>query len=239
MSKNVVENNNSFVDFSQVWSDFVFTDPIPDEAPSIKDCKYQITKENPDKSTYTESYFQIVTDNKEYDYLLYVSNFQLTKEFRQSKVWKFEWNKDEESIRRLILPGTTASRSYVPKFTNGEIEIPYTSVDPNFDFENCRITTGLNFDKLYFTGWLYVGKTIKSVLDDELKLPFNSKYWLLKDLQTGKKVRFEIEKENVYVLPGDEFDEENRGVSDNVIVTTNILNQVANLFVHLDCGEYW
>lgn len=238
MSKNVVENNNSFVDFSQVWSDFVFTDPIPDEAPNVKDCKYQITKENPDKSTYTESYFQIVTDNKEYDYLLFVSNFQLTKEFRQSKVWKFEWNKDEESIRRLILPGTTASRSYVPKFTNGEIEIPYTSVDPNFDFENCRITTGLNFDKLYFTGWLYVGKTIKSVLDDELKLPFNSKYWLLKDLQTGKKVRFEIKKENVYILPGDSFEDDMK-VDDNVIVTTNILNQVSNLFLSLDEGEYW
>ena len=84
MSKNVVENNNSFVDFSQVWSDFVFVDPIPDEAPSVKDCKYQIAKENPDKSIYTESYFQIVTDNKEYDYLIYVSNFQLTKEFRQA-----------------------------------------------------------------------------------------------------------------------------------------------------------
>lgn len=238
MSKNVVENNNSFVDFSQVWSDFVFVDPIPDEAPSVKDCKYQIAKENPDKSIYTESYFQIVTDNKEYDYLIYVSNFQLTKEFRQAKVWKFEWNKDEESIRRLILPGTTASRSYVPKFTNGEIEIPYTSVDPNFDFENCRITTGLNFDKLYFTGWLYVGKTIKSVLDDELKLPFNNKYWLLKDLQTGKKVRFEIRKENVYILPGDSFEDDMK-VDDNVIVTTNILNQVSNLFLSLDQGEYW
>lgn len=239
MSKNVVENNNSFVDFSQVWSDFVFTDPIPDEAPAIKECRNQITKENLDKTTYTESYFQIETDNGVHDYLIFVSNFLLTKEFRQSKVWKFEWNRDEESIRRLILPGTTASRSYVPKFTDGETEIPYTSVDPTFDFENCRITTGLNFDKLYFTGWIYVGNTVKSVFNNELKLPFNNKYWLLKDLQTGKKVRFEIEKENVYVLPGDEFDEETRDVNDNVIVTTNILNQVANLFVHLDEGEYW
>ena len=91
---------------------------------------------------------------------------------------------------------------------------------------------------MYFTGWLYVGKTIKSVLDDELKLPFNNKYWLLKDLQTGKKVRFEIRKENVYILPGDSFEDDMK-VDDNVIVTTNILNQVSNLFLNLDCGEYW
>ena len=122
---------------------------------------------------------------------------------------------------------------------------PYSSL-PSFSFlqKKSRIKayssffTTINFDKLHFTGWLYVGKTIKSVLDDELKLPFNNKYWLLKDLQTGKKVRFEIKKENVYILPGDSFEDDTK-VDDNVIVTTNILNQVSNLFLNLDCGEYW
>lgn len=233
---NIVENNNSFTKFSQVWSHFVFTDNIPVDAPVLDSAQRTEKFLNADKTYYTARFFQITNDNDAWDYLLHVSNFQLTKEFRQGRSWKLELNGEEESLRAVILPGTTVSRTYTPSFTDGSYSIPYTSVDPDFDFENCRINVGLDFSKLYFTGWIYIGKTFQTLLQKELKLPFASYLWLLKDQKTGNKVKFEISKEATYKLPADEFDDTE---DSDTIVTTNIINQVLNKHGRLDEGEVW
>lgn len=237
MDKNVVENNNSFTKFNQVWSNYVYTDAVPDQAPFLENAAESNTFQNKDGTICTEHFFRIKTDNDDYNYLLHLSNFQLTKEFRQDgKNWKLEYGNNEESIRFVILPDTTLSRSYTPVFTDGEYEIPYTSVNPDFDFENCRLKSSLAFDKLYFSGWLYVGKTLESLLANEMSLPFASHFWLLKDKDTGNKVKFSIKKEATYKLPADDF---NDTEDSDTIVTTNIFNQVANKFLDLDEGCYW
>lgn len=233
---NLVENNNSFVKYNQVWANFTFTDNIPEVAPSLNSATSTNTYTNKDKSIYTVYIYQKKTDNETYDYLMYISNFQLTKEFRQRKDWKFELNGNEETIRSIILPGTTTSRSYTPSFSNGEYEIPFTSVDPYFDLRDCRIKVGLDFDKLYFSGWIYLGKTLKDLLGDNLIPPFDSIKWLIKDTKTGNKVKFDISSERTYKLPSDTFTGKE---GDNTIITTNILNQALNSFGILDEGVYW
>lgn len=233
---NIVENNNSFTKFNQVWSNFVFTDKIPTDAPSLDTADKQQTLLNPDRTVYTARVYQLTDDNDTWDYLLHLENFQLIKEFRQGKAWKLELDGEEESLRSLVLPGTTTSRTYTPSFTNGAYTIPYTSVDPDFDFENCRINVGLDFDKLYFTGWLYVGQTLQKLLTSRLSLPFSSSLWLIKDDKTGNKVKFEISKEVTYKLPADSFDDTE---DSNTVVTTNIVNDVLNKHGRLDEGEYW
>ena len=48
MSKrNIVENNNNFTDFSQVWSKYIFTDDIPDTPLSLEKASSVVTKDNP------------------------------------------------------------------------------------------------------------------------------------------------------------------------------------------------
>lgn len=231
---NVVENNNSFVDFNQVWSEYVFTDRIPTECPDISQTT-QKTYSNPDGTVYSIYTFQITTDNETYDYLCYVSNFQLTKEFRQGRYWKFEFNKDEENLRAIILPGTTTSRSYTPSFSNGKNTIPYTSVDPEFDLSNCRIKVGLDFDKLYISGWIYVGKNLQDHFQRNLLPPFDSDAWLIKDLKTGNRVKFNIQQELTYNLPAEHVET----LEPHTILTNDIINQVLNEIVDLDEGECW
>ena len=233
---NIVENNNSFVKFSQVWAHQVFTDVIPAEVPDISKLE-QFTFNNKDGTLCNYWYVENTTDNQHYNFLLYISNFQLTKEFRQGKAWKFELNDNEESIRSIILPGTTTARGYTPTFSNGEFEIPFTSVDPDFDLENCRINVGLDFEKLYFSGWVFCGKTLQQLLNETLKPPFDHIFWLLKNPQTGDRARFTVQEELTYKLPKSwTFDDTE---DSNTLVSTNIFNKVVNKFMIADEGEYW
>lgn len=238
MSKrNIVENNNNFTDFSQVWSKYIFTDDIPDTPLSLEKASSVVTKDNVDKSTqYTLYIFDKTEHEKTYNYLIYVSNLQLVKEFRQGKSWKLILgDSGEEVIRNVILPSLKASREYTPKFSNGEFEIPFTSVDPDFDLSNCRLNTGLNFDKLYFTGWLYVGQNLQKLLIEKLP-PFDDTEWLLKNIKTGNRAKIKVTKEATYTLPDDDFDVTE---DSNTILTTNVLNQALAKFGELDEGEYW
>lgn len=233
---NIVENNNSFLKYNQVWSNFVFTDSIPDTPPSLDSAISSESLTNKDNTLYTLYRFQLSTDNEEYDYLIYISNFQLTKEFRQGRDWKLELNGNEEVIRNVIFPGTTASRKYTPAFSNGDYEIPFTSVDPYFDLRDCRIKVGLDFDKLYFSGWIYVGKNLKDLLNDNSILPFDSSKWLIKDKNTQNRVRFDISAEKVYKLPTNTFD---AAENSDTLITSTILNEAINSFGVLDEGESW
>lgn len=232
---NVVENNNSFTSYNQIWSHYIFTDIIPSIPPLTSNADSKAILQNIDKTDYTQYIFHKKTDNEEYSYLIYLSNFQLIKEFRQGKSWKFEYNKDEETLRNIILPGTTSGRLYNPTFSNGEYEIPFTSLNPEFDLSNCRINVGLDFDKIYISCWLYVGKRLNNFLKDSSILPFNSSKWLLKD-NKGNKIKFDITDERSYILPGDNL---TKGESGNTIITTNILNESINTLGKLDEGEWW
>lgn len=129
----------------------------------------------------------------------------------------------------------TASRKYQITFSNGSYEIPYTSIDPKFNFEDCRLEVGLDFDKLYFTGWLYIGKSLQDVLKISLP-PFSDTTQLLKNSETGDLVSFHVNQATRYELPSDTFTDTE---DSHTIITTNILNQALNSFGDLDEGEYW
>ena len=237
MRSNVVENNYSLTDYYQSWSSYVFTDAIPENTPDLKSAINVTEKYNNDGTSYTIRAFEKTEHENTYIYLLYVSNFQLTKEFRQGKSWKFLFGDSEASIRNIILPkaAATISEAYAPKFSNGEFELSYTSVDPKFDLNDCRIDTGLDFDKLYFTGWLYAGKNLQELLSKGLP-PFDDKLWLLKNEITGNKASFKVNQETRYELPADTF----KGTEDShTLISTNILNQVIDKFGIVDEGVFW
>lgn len=233
---NVVENNNSFNDYTQVWSKYVFIDDVPSEPPLLELEHRSFTKNNTDEgSQYTLHIFQKTEHENTYDYLLYVSNLKLIKEFRQGKSWILKLGDTEEAVRNVILPSMTASRSYTPSFSDGDFEIPFTSVNPDFNFRDCRIEVGLDFEKLYFSGWLYIGKNLKVLLEKNLP-PFDDIMYLLKNSQTGNKASFQVTAEKRYKLPSDTFEDTENS---NTILSTNILNQAINQFGILDEGEYW
>lgn len=235
--RSVVESNNSFTKFDQVWAEQVFTDPISENPPDLSTAITKQIYTNKDGTTYTVNIFQITTDlSGARNYLMYISNFQLTKEFRQGRSWKLELSGNEEMLRHVILPGLTSSRGYTPTFTNGIVEIPYTSVDPDFDFTECRINVGLDFDKLYFTGWIYIGRNLKQWIEDNVLPPFDEDLWLIIDNKSGNRVRFNITGEKTYTLPGDDTVEVE---NDDTIITSSNINRALNNFGKLDEGEYW
>ena len=236
---NIVENNNKLTGFKQIWPEFIFTDKIPDEAPRLTSATKTEQFENKDRSVYTVYTFNIdnVQISGNHEYLVYLSNFQLEKEFRQGKSWILKFLNNEESLRNVILPGRTLDRSYTPEFTNGQYQIPYTSINPVFDFENCRIHVGLDFEKLFFNGWIYIGKNLESLLRNGNALPpFSDAIWLLKDFQTNKKARFDVTEQKAYILPGSSYDGEEKS---DTIITTTIMNDALNKHAVLDEGVYW
>ena len=233
---NIVENNNNFTEFNQVWSKYVFVDAIPESAPDLSEARESFTGNNPDRtSNYTVYVFQKTEHENTYDYLIYLSNFQLTKEFRQGRSWKLEFNNDEETLRNVILPSMTVSRDYTPSFSDGEYLLQYTSVDPDFNFNDCRLEIGLDLDKLYFSGWIYIGKNLQETLQNYIP-PFDDRIWLLKNKETGNKASLHVTDELEYELPPDNF----TGTEDShTLLSTNILNQALDKFGVLDEGEYW
>lgn len=231
---NIVENNNSLVDFSQVWSNYVFVDQLPEECPELSTATSSRTIKNEDGTFCELFYFQKESDNSTYDYLIYFSNLQLIKEFRQGRAWKLVFEGTEEAIRRLVLPGTTISRNYTPEFSDERRELPYTSVDPKFDLRDCRINVGLPFNKLYLSGWLYIGKTLYDISENILP-PFDDSLWLLKNKKTGNRAKFSVREENNYILPPSKVNE----MEPHMIVTTDIFNTVANSIGILDEGVCW
>lgn len=233
---NIVENNNSFVKYNQVWSNFVFTDNIPEDPPNPETANNVSEYINKDNSIYTVYTFRAQTDNSNHEYLLYLSNFQLTKEFRQGKDWKLEFRDNEEFLRNVILPGTTTTRKYTPTFSTEDYQIPFTSLDPYFDLRECRIKIGIDLNKLYFSGWLYVGKSLTNLLDKDLKLPFDDTLWILKDTKTTNKVKFDVSLEKTYKLPGNNFSDTE---DSDTLVSTTILNETINTIGRLDEGVYW
>ncbi len=232
---NIVENNNNFTNYLQIWSKYIFVDEVPEIPPELTEAASTTTFKNADESEYTVRIFQKSDHELDYNYLIHLSNFQLTKEFRQGKSWLFNYDENEESIRQIILPNMTASRKYQITFSDGSYEIPYTSIDPKFNFEDCRLEVGLDFDKLYFTGWLYIGKSLQDVLKISLP-PFSDTTQLLKNSETGNLVSFHVNQATRYELPSDTFTDTE---DSHTIITTNILNQALNSFGDLDEGEYW
>lgn len=236
MMNNIVENNNNFTEFNQVWAKYVFIDAIPDSIPELSEARESYVGQNADgTSQFTVYIFQKTEHENTYDYLIYLSNFQLTKEFRQGRSWKLEFNNSEETLRNVILPSMTVSRDYTPSFSNGDYPIPYTSVDPDFNFDDCRLEIGLDLDKLFFSGWLYIGKNLQETLQNYLP-PFNDKIWLLKNQETGNRVKLHVTDELDYELPPDNF---TNTEDSHTLISTNILNQVLDKFGILDEGEYW
>lgn len=250
MTTNVVENNNSFTDFRQIWSPFIYTEDIPEDPPTSDSTQFiSLGKKYVKTATHTFSYEIFVSsslrDNK---ILLHLSNFKLTREFRQKEDWKLEFNGidingettfnfGEEAVRRIIFPGRTTSRGYFPTFTTEGKEIPYTYINPTFNLKDCRITTSVHFDELYFTGWLYVGKSLKEVLN-EVALPFDDNQYLLQNKTTGNAIKIKVTDPKIYVLPPDNIQDLYEEVGD-LIVTRNSLNYIINQIGELDCGEYW
>ncbi len=232
---NLVENNNSYTSFEQIWSQYVFTDKLPETLPDINTVERKELKNKNEDSICSYYVFEKAEDNLTYDYLIYISNFKLTKEFRQKKLWKFEWDDNEENLRRFIIPGTVTTRIYTPTFTNGSYTIPYTSIDPEFDFSNCRIKVGLDFEKLYISGWLYIGQDLQKLLHTSLP-PFDDRIWLLKNNTTQDKASIQVQETLRFKLPKSSFDDTE---DSNTILTTNILNQALASFGVLDEGEYW
>lgn len=236
--KDVLENNNEFTQFKQVLPEYIFSDIIPAEPPLSESARVSDFGRNKDDTQYRYSIFSTENPNQNWDYLIHLENFQLTKEFRQGKFWKLEFEGEEENLRRIILPGQNTTRTYTPKFykKGSATPLPFTSIDPVFDLGNCRIQVGLDLDSLYIDCWLYVGKNLREILDNNLP-PFNSKIWLLQDPDTKVLNRFELTQDKkVFVLPPDNLTEL---PEDDLIVTTKTLNWILNQIGCLDEGEYW
>lgn len=248
----LVENNNSAVHFSQVWPEYVYTNIIPETPPELE-TGIKESGENKDGTLYTTYTFIKKTDNEDYPYLKYISHFQLTKEYRQENIWKLEFENNEEYIRRIIFPGKTSNRLYTPSFSSKGQHLPFTNVNPKFDLKDCRIFTNNNFEELYFSGWLYVGKNLTDFLDVN-SLPLDDQLWLIKNNNNGYRAKFEVTQEKTYTLPPDMISDlplskdENRasleslkklqGLGD-VVVTANTLNRILYHVGELDGGVYW
>lgn len=234
----ITENNNNFVDFKQIWPNYIYTEAIPIEPPALADATSTTRYENPDGTIYSVSLFtkKYDTDDVELPHLIYINNIQLIKEFRQLNIWKLNYKGDEESLRRVIFPGITTNRDYAPKFTSGGRVIPYTSLDPIFNLQDCNMEVHLNLNELHFSGWLYVGKSLQDVLATN-ELPFDDELWLIQDKQNGNRARFNVTQEKVYELPPD--NPNHIPTDKDMVVTTNVFNYVLNEIGNADEGEYW
>lgn len=234
----ITENNNSFVDFKQIWPNYVYTEAIPLEPPALSEAASTTRYENPDGTVYSVSVFtkKYDADNQELPHLVYVNNIQLVKEFRQLNIWKLKYKGDEESLRRVIFPGTTTNRNYTPMFMYQGRYIPYTSLAPKFNLQNCNIEVHLDLSELHFSGWLYVGKSLQDVLATN-ELPFDDELWLIQDKNNGNRARFNVTEEKVYELPPD--NPTHIPDDKDMVVTTNVFNYVLNEIGNADEGEYW
>lgn len=238
MNELISENNNSTTDFKQIWSNYIFVDNIPEIAPNYKNYNFsQFVNKNGTNYLVYDIQFLDESKNEKRSILNYVENYQLTKEFRQKNVFKFDKDFDEEIIRNIIIPGTTKDRSYTPIFyttlDNEKQEIPYLNLNPIWDLKNCRLSTELDLDTLYFSGWIYKG--IK--LNEFSNLPFSDQLFLLKNknnIRTGINVTAKEDK--FYKLPDSTLDTVD---SDSTIVTHETINQVLNNIGNLDGGRYW
>lgn len=231
----MVENNNSQMDYKQIWPDYVYSDRIPDTAPDYHLLPYT-EKLNKDGSKYLVFDCQIgeASNDSNRPFLVYVQKLKLIKEFRQKNIFKFDTEDfDEEFLRRVIFPGQTTDRSYAPEFySNGE-QIEYMNLDPKWDLENCRIYTDLDLDELYISCWIYVGST----LADLYMPPFSDKIWLVRDEETGNKAKFKVSEQKSYNLP--RTDMEGFVEKDSTLVTHETINAVLNTIGELDGGRYW
>lgn len=238
MNELISENNNSTTDFKQIWSNYIFVDDIPEIAPNYKDYPFsQHFNKNSTNYLVYDIQFLDESKNEKRSILNYIENYQLVKEFRQKNVFKFDNDFDEEVIRNIIIPGTTKDRSYTPVFytiVSGEKkEIPYLNLNPIWDLKNCRLTTVLELDNLYFSGWIYKGLK----LNEFSNLPFNDELYILKNKNNIKaSLRVTAKEDKFYNLPDSKLDIVN---SDSTIVTHETINQVLNNIGDLDGGRYW
>ena len=236
----MVENNNNETGFMQIWPDYIYSDKIKAEPPAYKDFPKTVGS-NPDGTSYIKYDVSIGDDSDDSTrpYLIYVEDYQLTKEFRQSnKILKFDGEFDEEYLRRVIFPGTTTTRGYAPTFRTkvGDkySDIPYTFLNPEWDLENCRIKVDADIEVIYFSGWFYVGGT----LADMYTPPFDDRIWLLQN-EDGVKAKFHITNDTnkSYNLP--KTDMEGFVEKDSTLVTHETINTVLNTIGELDGGRYW
>lgn len=226
----MIENNNRETNFIQVWPDYVYTDVIPEVVPvPVTKALPCLDPEGNRYNAYRVAKRDYIDDSDKY-YLTKVVGLKLIKEFRQGSIYRFA---DEELLRRIILPGTTTYREYQPVFTVDGVDVPYTVLNPIYDFSNCRITLQTTSDEVYITCWLYTGST----LADAYKPPFNDSHWLIKN-EHGVKAKFEVQSDvdTSYVLPSaDPLDVQ----EDTTLITTQIVNKVLNTIGVIDGGEYW
>ena len=237
---NTVENNNNQTAFKQVFPSYIFTDEIPEEPLALEKATVDEFRENPNGTKYRICFFnkKNISSEENYSFLVYLDNFQLTKEFRQGRSWKFEFTENEEMIRRIIFPGQTTSRSYMPLFYKDDLATPlaFTSIDPVFDLQDCRINVALDAETLYISCWVYIGKNLGDLLNNYLKPPFNSKYWLLQDPENQNLARFELtEKNKIYILPPDKLE---KLPENDMLISLRTFNFVANEIGVLDEGEF-
>lgn len=227
----MVENNNGLIDFVQVRPEYIQVDPIPETAPELNTLTKE-TKLNAGGTAYNvyTYYSKKVSDGSNNPVLRYVENLQLTKEIRQSPVFHFP---TEEDLRRVVFPGETVDRSYCPKFYSDNIEVPYVRVEPTWDLANCRMTSSVNFDTLYISCWLYVGRDLSKIE----ALPFEDTLWLLKDPVTGNLSRFDVTEQKAYILPKTNM--AGSVQKDATLVTHETINDVLNTIGGIDCGEWW
>lgn len=238
-TNNIVENNNNLSEFTQSWADYVFLDSIPKEPPSLEEGKEKEGK-NPDSTLYKSWIFEKTVHEETYDYLMYVENLQLIKEFRQGRTWKLELEGNEYIMRNIILPTSKPdfSSKYLPSFSFKGFELDYSSLDPKFNLTTCRIDIELDIESLYFSGWFYIGKNLQKVYEEEFP-PFDDNLCILQNKQSGNLVSFHVNKNARYELPGDILNENQNNDKSDTLITTNVINQALNTFGDLDEGEYW
>ena len=228
----VVENNNELTQFLQIKPEYVQIDKIPDEPPSLNDLDVEtIHLDNGELYKVYTFYDKDVSSGANIPVLKYLDHFPLTKELRQSSVFKFP---KESELRGLVLPGETLNRKYTPTFYSENQQILYTQLDPTIDFSNCRISTRLELKDLYISGWVYVGRK----LDGMTSIPFNENLWLIRDPDTGALARFDVtEDHKTYILPYTNM--KGKVKEDGTLVTHETINEVLNTIGKLDCGEWW
>lgn len=228
----VVENNNELTQFLQIKPEYVQIDKIPDTPPSLNDLDVEIIHLDNDKSYKVYTYYDSdVSSGTTFPVLKYLDHFPLTKELRQSSIFKFP---EESELRGLVLPGETLDRSYTPVFYSEGHEILYTQLEPTIDFSNCRVSTRLDLEDLSISGWVYVGRK----LDKMTAIPFDENLWLIRDPETGALARFDVtEDHKTYILPSTVM--KGKVKSDGTLVTHETINDVLNTIGKLDCGEWW
>lgn len=227
----MIENNNKETNFIQVWPDYVYTDVISEELPELGEPELH---QNSDGSHYTiqKAKKKDLSTNEEREYLMHISNFLLTKEFRQKNLFKFD---NEELLRRIILPGQTSYRNYTPSFNVDGTHAEYSAIDPQYDFENCRIKLNTKGDKVYINCWIYIGETLL----EAFKPPFSDSLYLLINLDSNAKGRIKLlnEEDKDYFLPKSDM----TGLVEKnaTIVTHETLNTVINEIGVVDGGRWW